>query len=75
MTDAPKPLWLQTDEEAVSTIGARYLGRFETLDFMDPETRSQLALDLGMLVGLALRLLNDRRLAAPGVLVPPKVWK
>ena len=48
-----------TEREMLHTIFARYHSHLNPgqLDFTDPQTRAQLALDLGWLIGLASRAL------------------
>lgn len=55
-----KPLTSLSDDEFLDVIFARYRGQFTALDFSEDATRSQLALDLGMLIGLATRLVYER---------------
>lgn len=54
----------------VRRIFARYHGQFETLDFTETGCRSQLALDLGFLIGLALRYLPLEEPASAGAVDP-----
>lgn len=61
-----KPMLGMADEEAVQAIGNRYIGRMDTLDLTDAGTREQLALDLGLLLGMAMRLLAVQRAARGG---------
>jgi hypothetical protein len=49
-----------SDSERVARIWMRYHGQMERLDFTDPDTRAQLAFDLGILLGLALKGLERR---------------
>lgn len=55
-----KRLTEMDDDEFVTAIFERYRGRFTELDFSGDAVRSQLALDLGMLIGLTCRLLSER---------------
>lgn len=48
------------DAEVIRGINARYSGQFDTLDFNDPDVRRRLAWDLGVLIGLGLRLMDER---------------
>jgi len=59
---APPP---KTDSQMVREIFARYYGKFETLtrDAANPDWRAQLALDLGFLLGLCTRLLDEQAAA------------
>lgn len=55
------PPWFLEDESNLSVLLNRYMGQMDTLDLTDRATRDQLCLDLGMLMGMVARLLDDVR--------------
>lgn len=58
MADEPTPARKMTPAERVAAIDARYRGHWDELDLSDGSVgRSQLAFDVGYLVGLAEQLL------------------
>ncbi len=73
MTDPGRPDTLsppeRSDEAILHRIMARYYDHIEDLQIPDVDRRTQLALDLGYLIGFAMRSLRDA--ARPRLLVEP----